>query len=138
MQTGDLLVSSGLGGAFPAGYPVAEVVTVERRPGEPFMAVEAEPTGALIREREVLLVWGNPPAAEEPPADALEEAPAEATADADTPAADGEPATGSSAAADGDEPATASTAAPDGDEPADATTVAQAEEPAEDEPEARP
>jgi rod shape-determining protein MreC len=60
VETGDLLISSGLGGTFPAGYPVAEVSKVERRPGEPFMAVEAEPTGALIREREVLLVWGNP------------------------------------------------------------------------------
>ena len=60
IETGDLLIASGLGGAFPAGYPVAEVIKVERRPGEPFMAVEAEPTGALIREREVLLVWGNP------------------------------------------------------------------------------
>ena len=60
VETGDLLISSGLGGTFPAGYPVAEVIKVERRPGEPFMAVEAEPTGALIREREVLLVWGNP------------------------------------------------------------------------------
>lgn len=145
VQTGDLLVSSGLGGAFPAGYPVAEVVTVERRPGEPFMAVEAEPTGALIREREVLLVWGNPPAAEEPPVDVLEEPPAEATADADTPAADDEPATESTAAADGDEPAadgdepaTGSTATADADESADATTVAQAEEPAEAEPEAQP
>jgi hypothetical protein len=30
---------------------------VQRRPGDPFARVEAEPTAALNREREVLLVW---------------------------------------------------------------------------------
>ncbi len=57
VQTDDLLVSSGLGGAFPPGYPVGRVVQVERMPGEPFASITAEPTGALNREREVLLVW---------------------------------------------------------------------------------
>lgn len=57
VQAGDLLVSSGLGGAFPPGYPVGRVVQVERMPGEPFASVTAEPAGALNREREVLLVW---------------------------------------------------------------------------------
>jgi rod shape-determining protein MreC len=57
IRVGDLLVSSGLGEAFPAGYPVARVTRVQRRPGDPFARVEAEPTAALNREREVLLVW---------------------------------------------------------------------------------
>jgi len=57
IRVGDLLVSSGLGEAFPAGYPVARVTRVQRRPGDPFANVEAEPTAALNREREVLLVW---------------------------------------------------------------------------------
>ena len=57
IRVGDLLMSSGLGEAFPAGYPVARVKTVDRRPGEPFARIEAEPTAALNREREVLLVW---------------------------------------------------------------------------------
>lgn len=64
IRAGDLLVSSGLGGAFPNGYPVARVINIERRPGEPFAAVSAEPTGALNREREVLLVWNRAPASE--------------------------------------------------------------------------
>lgn len=64
VRADDLLVSSGLGGAFPAGYPVARVTRVERRPGEPFAVVEAEPTGALNREREVLLIWAAPGPAE--------------------------------------------------------------------------
>ena len=57
IRIGDLLVSSGLGDAFPAGYPVARVTRVDRRPGEPFARVEAEPTAALNRTRQVLLIW---------------------------------------------------------------------------------
>lgn len=59
IQVGDLLVSSGLGGAFPPGYPVARVESIERLPGEPFAHVVAQPTGSLNREREVLLVWNR-------------------------------------------------------------------------------
>jgi rod shape-determining protein MreC len=66
---GDLLVSSGLGDAFPAGYPVARVTRVERRPGESFARVEAEPTAALNRTREVLLVWEG---GEAPPLESLD------------------------------------------------------------------
>ncbi len=54
---GDLLVSSGLGGAFPQGYPVAIVVSVVRQPGQPFARIEAEPSAALNQNREILLVW---------------------------------------------------------------------------------
>ncbi len=57
VQAGDLLITSGLGDAFPYGYPVARVLAVDRRPGEPFAEILAEPTAALNREREVLLVW---------------------------------------------------------------------------------
>jgi rod shape-determining protein MreC len=67
IHVGDLLVSSGLGGTFPPGYPVAQVISVDRLPGEPFAVIAAEPTGALNREREVLLVWNRPA---QPPPDA--------------------------------------------------------------------
>ncbi len=53
---GDLLVTSGLGGVFPPGYPVATVTRVQRRPGERFVEVDAAPTAELNRSREVLLV----------------------------------------------------------------------------------
>jgi len=59
IKTGDLLVTSGLGGRFPIGYPVAEVVGVDRRPGEAFARVTAKPTAALDRVRHVLLVFGE-------------------------------------------------------------------------------
>jgi rod shape-determining protein MreC len=54
---GDLLVSSGLGGVYPPGYPVAKVASVVRDPGQPLLAVEAEPLAGLDRVPEVLLVW---------------------------------------------------------------------------------
>jgi rod shape-determining protein MreC len=57
VRTGDLLVSSGLGGRFPPGYPVAEVVSVEQDPGNTFSTVVARPRANLDRSREVLLVW---------------------------------------------------------------------------------
>lgn len=56
IREGDLLVSSGLGGRFPEGYPVARVTTVDINPGQPFAHVTADPTGAVNRIREVLLV----------------------------------------------------------------------------------
>lgn len=57
IEIGDLLVSSGLGGVFPLGYPVAHVLEVRLRPGQSFADVIAEPVSALDRDREVLLVW---------------------------------------------------------------------------------
>lgn len=57
IDVGDLLVSSGLGGVFPTGYPVARVSSIERRPGEAFAKVSAIPTAALDRIKDVLLVW---------------------------------------------------------------------------------
>ncbi|WLQ17397.1 rod shape-determining protein MreC [Hahella aquimaris] len=54
---GDLLVSSGLGGKFPAGYPVAKVTAVVHDPGEPFARIEAHPLSELNRSRHVLLVF---------------------------------------------------------------------------------
>ena len=61
IQEGDLLVTSGLGGKFPVGYPVAVVKTVERDPGKPFARVQAIPSAALDRSRHVLLVFTHDP-----------------------------------------------------------------------------
>jgi rod shape-determining protein MreC len=57
IEVGDLLVTSGLGGMFPAGYPVAIVTTVNRIPQEPFADVSASPAAALDQVREVMLIW---------------------------------------------------------------------------------
>jgi rod shape-determining protein MreC len=61
IQEGDLLVSSGLGGRFPVGYPVAVVSEIERDPGLAFARVLATPSAALDRSRHVLLVFTSDP-----------------------------------------------------------------------------
>lgn len=53
----DILVSSGLGQRFPAGYPVGRVVSVERDPSQPFAEVRVAPTAQLNRSRYLLLVF---------------------------------------------------------------------------------
>ena len=60
---GDLLISSGLGGVFPAGYPVGRVTEVTLRPEQGFAEVLAESASSLDRDREVLLLWDSSKAA---------------------------------------------------------------------------
>ncbi len=62
VREGDLLVSSGLGGRYPAGYPVATVSAVSHQAGDEFLTVRAIPTASLNRGREALLVWTQHPA----------------------------------------------------------------------------
>ena len=59
IQPGDLLTTSGLGGRFPPGYPVATVESVKHNPGNAFTQVIATPLAHLNSSREVLLVWVN-------------------------------------------------------------------------------
>lgn len=56
---GDLLVTSGLGGLFPIGYPVGRVTEVRHDPGQPFAIVSAMPLAQLDRSRHVLLVFSE-------------------------------------------------------------------------------
>ncbi|MCM0612701.1 rod shape-determining protein MreC [Marinobacter sediminum] len=57
IREGDLLVSSGLGGRFPRGYPVAEVSRIRKEPGEPFVSIQATPKARLNQSRLVLVVF---------------------------------------------------------------------------------
>lgn len=57
IKVGDTLISSGLGGRYPAGYPVAEVTRVENIPGESYATIHARPTAHLDRSRHLLLVF---------------------------------------------------------------------------------
>ena len=75
IEPGDLLLSSGLGGIFPSGYPVGRVLEVHRRPGQSFAEVIAEPAAQLDRDREVLLVWTADDASEVRGAMSVAEAP---------------------------------------------------------------
>jgi len=81
IQPGDLLITSGLGGRFPPGYPVAVVSAVQHDPGRTFSQVVATPLAHLDRSREVLLVW---PGETTTILEATELAPLDAPSDTDT------------------------------------------------------
>lgn len=76
VQPGDLLVTSGLGGRYPPGYPVATVTQVLRDPAEPFATVSARPLANLDHGHEVLLFvpTAAPPALPKPEARAANKA----------------------------------------------------------------
>ncbi|WP_295716620.1 rod shape-determining protein MreC [uncultured Halovibrio sp.] len=59
VEVGDLLVSSGLGGRFPQGYPVARINSIKHDPGEPFARVEARPMARLNSSSQVLVVFSG-------------------------------------------------------------------------------
>ena len=71
IRVGDLLVTSGLGGRFPEGYPIAEVSEVTRDPGRPFLVIRAVPTARLDKSRHLLLL-DRPPVLEAIESDPLE------------------------------------------------------------------
>jgi len=56
IRSGDLLVSSGLGGVFPAGFPVARVIGVRRESAQLPAQVRAAPVASVDRDREVILL----------------------------------------------------------------------------------
>ena len=100
IQPGDLLITSGLGGRFPPGYPVAVVDTVQHDPGRTFSQVAATPLAHLNRSREVLLVWPGDTTVLEPTTLAPAEPAAPPDADAGagaTPATEPETDTGPAA-----------------------------------------
>lgn len=80
VEIGDLLVTSGLGGRFPSGYPVGRVTAVEKDMRQSYAKVVASPTARVDRVREVLLIFSEndqttPPAKTlpaAPPADGAE------------------------------------------------------------------
>jgi rod shape-determining protein MreC len=93
---GDLVVTSGLGGGFPAGYPVGTVAAVKKDAAQSLADVDLRPAAALDRSRELMLVWLKPSAvlapatATTPPtgsAAAAAERPSNATPAAKTPVA---------------------------------------------------
>jgi rod shape-determining protein MreC len=59
IRPGDLLVTSGMGGIFPQGYPVATVTALAGE-GGPVARLGATPVALLDRNRELLLVWSKP------------------------------------------------------------------------------
>jgi rod shape-determining protein MreC len=56
IQIGDELVTSGLGGRFPTGYPVATVASISEDLAHGFLSVLAAPKARLDSSREVLVI----------------------------------------------------------------------------------
>jgi rod shape-determining protein MreC len=56
VQAGDKLVTSGLGGRFPPGFPVGEVRDVAQTPSGTFLSAQAKPAADLDRSEDVLLL----------------------------------------------------------------------------------
>ena len=67
VKSGDVLVSSGLGGVFPAGYPVGRITGVRREANQLLAQVRAEPQAKLNRAREVMLIDFDPANPAAPP-----------------------------------------------------------------------
>ena len=57
IKEGDLIVSSGLGGRYPPGYPVGEVVRIEYEGADSFLRVVVRPSAQLDRSQQLLLVF---------------------------------------------------------------------------------
>ncbi len=60
VQVGDRLVTSGLGGRFPAGFPVGEILSISTDASSLFASAQARPAAALDRSDDVLLLRDQP------------------------------------------------------------------------------
>lgn len=60
VKVGDRLVTSGLGGRFPAGFPVGEILDIRNDESGMFAAATALPAAALDRSGDVLLLHDLP------------------------------------------------------------------------------
>lgn len=56
ITVGDMLVTSGLDGRYPAGYPVGTVINIEHDASKPFASIYIAPSAELEKGRQVLLV----------------------------------------------------------------------------------
>jgi len=57
VMTNDLLITSGLGGRYPEGYPVGRVIEVMNLPGDDFINVRVAPLAMLNHSEMILLIW---------------------------------------------------------------------------------
>lgn len=57
IKVNDLLVTSGLGGHYPPGYPVGLVSSVNMNVAAQFASIQVTPSAQLNRNRPVLLIW---------------------------------------------------------------------------------
>lgn len=69
IQVGDKLVTSGLGGKYPEGYPVSKVLDVNQDETRAFSEIYSQPVAQIDRLRYLLLLWANEKPTEETPSD---------------------------------------------------------------------
>jgi rod shape-determining protein MreC len=108
VEVGDEIVTSGLGGRFPAGFPVGSITALRPDDTHAFLVGELKPAAQLDRGRDVLLL--RPGEAIHLPPNLRRDA-AEAGGTAESPLQDGRPA-GSAAPAGAPPAGTAPTSAP--------------------------
>jgi rod shape-determining protein MreC len=70
IQVGDVLVTSGLDGVYPAGLAVAKVIQVENVAQGAFGRVVCQPLAGIDRHRQLLIVMSDQPLPPRPAADA--------------------------------------------------------------------
>ena len=61
VEVGDVLVTSGLGGRFPAGFPVGTIAALRPDDSHAFLVGDVTPAARLDRGRDVLLLKSAPP-----------------------------------------------------------------------------
>ncbi len=58
IQVGDVLVTSGIDGTYPANLPVAKVVQIERDPAYPFARILCTPLAGVDQQRQLMIISG--------------------------------------------------------------------------------
>ena len=66
VKVGDVIESSGLGGLFPSGYPVAKITQIEIQGDNPYFNISASPIAKINQSHKVLIIsqkeeddWSN-------------------------------------------------------------------------------
>ncbi len=70
IENGDVLVTSGIDGVYPAGLPVAMVSNIERNAAYPFARITCTPSAGVNRHRQLLVLSRLAPLPEYPAAEA--------------------------------------------------------------------
>lgn len=91
VKVGDALVTSGLGGRFPAGFPVGEILQISNDESGMFAAAIARPAAALDRSGEVLLLQDLPQPMGPPVPGSIEQSPVAEPVTPESPASGGSP-----------------------------------------------
>jgi rod shape-determining protein MreC len=68
IKEGDALVTSGIDGTYPPGLPVARVIRIEHDPAYPFARILCAPLAGVDKQRQLLILAGQPQLPERPEA----------------------------------------------------------------------